>query len=52
VETAGNRISINGELEDRQLEVSIIDEKNGKEVGRYVDVKMDQHKVLITPKIQ
>jgi hypothetical protein len=54
VETSGNRISIGGELEERQLEVSIIDKKNDEvvEAIRYADVKMDQHKILITPRIQ
>lgn len=51
VENSSNRIVINGDIEEPQLKVIIIDKENN-EVKRYMDIKMDQHKVLIIPKFQ
>ena len=50
VETSSNRIDIQGDPKP-DLEVRVVD-KEDNEISRYVDVKQDQHKILIVMKFQ
>jgi hypothetical protein len=55
MEVSGNQVKIKGNnIREKVLEVSII-EKEGEEATktkRFMDVKMDKHEVLLTPKFQ
>ncbi|CAG8532475.1 2971_t:CDS:2, partial [Ambispora gerdemannii] len=46
----GNQVKIKGETE-AELEVRVVD-KNGDKIKRYLDIKLGEHKVLITMKFQ
>jgi hypothetical protein len=53
METSGNQVTLKGGPKGR-LEVSIIEKKGDKtkKIERFMDVKMDKHKVLMTLKFQ
>ena len=52
IEADANRVSIKQEkLKNSDLEVKVIDEK-GDKVSRFMDIKVNEQKILLTPKFQ